>query len=159
MFSLIQFVPVSGDNVLLNGEDLIYPLEEFDTNIEFEGDDLAKMQDVGQWPNYKYPRKRIWTATGHILSDSTSQYWDRRKALLGPIVGSGRITPYGARQHGELHIQVDGDPNTYFSAVVLDDYEAPIAALYPTVTAFTFTWHAFDPFVRSVSDSNVILDI
>jgi hypothetical protein len=93
---------------------------------------------------------------GHILGDSTSDYWTNRKELLGVVIPDPTYL-HLYRFHSRVDVKIDGDTETYYAYVILKDYEVPLEALYPTVTPFQFQWENVFGYWRKLSNNAAAL--
>jgi hypothetical protein len=116
-----------------------YPVEEFIWHTPTRGESPRNLQSGGGHFHKSYADPMPIEMQGHLLADSTSEYWTRRKALLAVIVPD--IDPV-YRFHSVIQMQLDGDGNVYYANVILKDYDIPLIANYPTVTAFQIQWEA-----------------
>jgi hypothetical protein len=113
-----------------------YPLTEFHWSYTFKGDPITKFQEAGRHPNYRDVDYMMIHMKGDIIGNDYTDYWDKRFALMSTIVPhpSNRV-----RSHGRIYITPVGLGGAdYYADVILDNYEAPMEALYPTVTSYSF---------------------
>lgn len=131
---------------------LKYPVRHFTWSQPTRGDDLPKMQAAGQHDRYRNIDKMLIVMEGDILGTTTTDYWTNRKALMNVAIPKpGQIFRYG----GTLEIKLDGDSETYWCNVDLEDYDVPTEALYPTRTPFQFQWTNPYGYWRKLSDFSV----
>lgn len=126
-----------------------YPLHDFTWHGEMVGDNLRRMDGPGLHANYKYVQDMPINMEGAILADSTSAYWTARKNLLNIVIPDFTQT---LPIHGSIRMQIDGDSEIYFTRVMLEDWDVPLAALYPTVTQFQFQWTSIDGYWLKLSN-------
>lgn len=151
MLTAVTLVSAGGSTLAVN--DLTYPLQHFTWNPVMIGAEQAKMEAAGSYNNWKRVQKMAIEMEGHIVSDTATGYWTARKALLAIITPT---EPQTNRIHGSVRVQVVGDGATYYMEVVLEDYEVPMEALYPTVTPFQFQWSGNFGYWRRMSDNVVV---
>lgn len=131
-----------------------YPVHIFHWDQPTRGDDLPKMMEAGKHDRYSDVDAMPITMEGHFLTDTTTQYWDKRKALMSILVpDNGHIYRY----HSHVQIKLDGDSETYWANLTLKDYDAPLEANYPTVTPFQFQWENTYGYWRKLSNNAVAL--
>lgn len=135
----------------LTGE-LKYPVNHFEWSQPTRGDDLPKMQEAGQHDRYKDVDAMSIEMAGDILGVDTDGYWVNRKALMDIIIPDpGQIYRY----HSHIQIKLNGDSETYWCNVTLEDYDAPTEAFFPTRTPFQFQWINSFGFWRKLSNNAV----
>lgn len=141
-------------NILLNEltGPLRYPVRVFTWSHSTKGDPLPKLQDSGQHDRYSYIDSMSITMEGDILGLDTDDYWVNRKALLNIVIPKPDQTH---RFHSQIRIRLDGDPATYYANVVLEDYDVPLEAFYPTRTPFIFQWTCPFGYWRNLSTNQV----
>jgi len=131
---------------------LKYPVSEFTWTDPTRGDDLPKMQEAGMHDRYKNIDSMGITMVGDILGSTTTEYWTNRKALLAIVIPKpGSLFRY----HGTIEIKLDGDSETYWCNVDLEDRDTPLEAFYPTVSPFQFQWTNNFGYWRKLSDNTV----
>jgi hypothetical protein len=139
MFNLIRLrAPLGGASLTVNElvSEPLYPIEKFTWDYEMDGDEIPKFESPGQWDNIRVVRKMTLDWEGHIVTKSSTQYWNARKALMNLMVPAA-VVP-AEKTHVRIEMQLVGDGSTYFGDFVVDDYSAPIEAHYPTVTPVLF---------------------
>jgi hypothetical protein len=131
-----------------------YPVEEFIWHNSTRADSPPNLQAQGGHYHHAYLDPMSIEMRGHILSTDTSDYWVKRKALLAAVVplptDSGRYT-------GKISMQIDGDSSTYYANVILKDWDIPLQALYPTVTAFQIQWENPFGYWRTTAGATVLI--
>lgn len=132
-----------------------YPVHRFVWDQPTRGDDLPNMEKPGRHPRYSDVDAMPVTMEGHFLTNNTTEYWQKRKALMAILVPQNY---HGYRYHSRVHIKLDGDSETYWADLTLKDYDAPLEANYPTVTPFQFQWEADYGYWRALSN-NLIAQI
>ena len=131
---------------------LNYPVEVFNWTDPTRGDPIPKMQAAGRHDRYSDIDSMLINMQGHIMGDTTTEYWTMRKALLAIVIPKpGHLFRY----HGTIEIQLDGDAETYWCNVTLEDRDTPTEALYPTVTPFQFQWTNEFGYWRKLSNNAV----
>lgn len=151
MYSMIRIMKADGvTNIVVNEltASPSYPIELFTWTPSMVGDDLAKLAGYGRHYNNKDIESQTITMEGHLLSDSTSQYWTRRKALLDVVLPDAQQTQ---GFHGFVQFSVDGDGAIYSQHVHLESSEIETVALYPTVTPMRFEWSGLDGYWTNLS--------
>jgi hypothetical protein len=139
MFNLIRVrAPLGGGSLTVNElvSEPLYPIEKFTWDYEMAGDEIPKFESPGQWDNIRVVRKMMIEWEGHIVTKSSTQYWNARKALMNLMVPAA-VVP-SEKVHVRIEMQLIGDGSTYYADCVVDDWSAPIEANYPTVTPVLF---------------------
>ena len=131
---------------------LLYPVEEFIWHQPTRGDDLPKMEEAGRHDRYSDIDVMDMSMSGHFLADTTTQYWQIRQALLAVVIPTN---DHLYRYHSHIQVKLDGDSETYWSNVILKDYDAPLQANYPTVTPFQFQWENEYGYWRKLSNNAI----
>jgi hypothetical protein len=131
---------------------LKYPVRRFTWSDPTRGDELPKMQAAGQHDRYKNIDTMLITMEGDILGSTTTEYWTNRKALLAVVLPK---PGQNFRYHGNLQIKLDGDSETYWCNVDLEDRDTPTEAFYPTRTPFQFQWTNPYGYWRKLSNNAV----
>ena len=166
----VQVRPVTGTNVSINAVDgsgnHLYPLHEFEPEINLPDTTLKKMQDVGDWPTFAYPGAMTIVATGEILGlggNDSAQSIDamtKREALINaclpPIDPVNPIT-YTSRKHGTLRVQYDhwsqaGDAD--FHCVLC---RIPLKALSPGRFQYFINFKCFNPCFIGLDGTTILL--
>lgn len=132
---------------------LKYPVRRFEWPQSTRGDDLPKMEEAGSHDRYKRVEPMPIVMEGDFLGIDTDDYWVNRKALLDIIVPDPD-SPY--RYHSHIQIKLDGDSETYWANVDLEDYDAPLEAFYPTRTPFQFQWTNNFGYWRKLSNNAAV---
>lgn len=131
---------------------LKYPVEEFTWSDPTRGEGIPKMQAAGMHDRYKDIDNMLITMRGHILANTTTEYWTYRKALLAVVIPK---PGHNFRYTGTIEIKLDGDSETYWCNVDLEDRDTPTEAFYPTVTPFQFQWVNNFGYWRKLSNNAV----
>lgn len=133
----------------LTGE-LKYPVRKFEWPQATRGNDIPKLAEAGSHDRYKRVEPMQIVMEGDILANDTDAYWEHRKALM-EIVIPDPLSEY--RYHSHIQIKLDGDSETYWANVDLEDYDAPLEALYPTRTPVQFQWVCNFGYWRKLSNN------
>lgn len=131
-----------------------YPVEKFTWDYELDGSEIPKFEAPGQWDNLKPVRSMTLDCEGHIRGTTFTNYWTRRKTLMGMVVPTPTIPTI--KKHVRIEMQVDGDTAIYYGDFVLDDYSCPIEANYPTVTPFLFQWTCNFGYWRNIATNAAV---
>lgn len=129
-----------------------YPVERFIWHQPTRGDDLPVMEGAGKHDRYSDVDALPLEMEGHFLTDTTTQYWEKRKALMAILVPNN---DHVYRYHSHVQIKLDGDSETYWANLTLKDYDAPLEANYPTVTPFHFQWEINFGYWRKLSNNAI----
>jgi hypothetical protein len=124
---------------------LVYPLQKFSWTYEITNSKFGKTNSSGCWKT----RSRVQTMTielnGEILSDSTSQFWTRRKALMAKAIPPPTDAAYPEYDHTRFIATFDGDGTTYYAdGILISNIGALEATGAPTVQAFQLTYECRD---------------
>lgn len=155
MISLIRIYDAGLVNSIIVNEltgTLKYPVRTFDWAQPTRGDDLPKLEEAGMHDSYKDVDNMPIVMEGDILADDTDSYWVNRKALMSIVIPTN---DHIYRYHSHIQIKLDGDNETYWCNVNLEDYDAPLEAFYPTRTPFQFNWINNFGYWRKLSDSSI----
>lgn len=155
MLSLIRIYKAGlGSDIVVNELTgvLKYPVRRFEWTQPTRGDDLPKLATAGMHDRYKDVEAMAIEMEGDILGNETDDYWVNRKALLAVVIPTN---DHIYRYHGHLQIKLDGDGETYWCNVDLDEYDAPLEAFYPTRTPFLFQWTNNFGYWRKLSDNSI----
>ena len=135
-----------------------YPAQDFDMKVYQSNDAVKKTQYPGRWPTFSYAEYREIHVAGEILGDSASDFNTKSRALRGIITPPMRVFAT-ARRHGELRMTFFGDAVTYRAYVIVDSFETPQEALYPSVGSYAITWIAFEPYLQNISTGAYVRDL
>lgn len=155
MYSLIRIYKAGlGSSIVVNEltGTLKYPVRRFEWNQPTRGSDLPKMEEAGMHDRYKDIDRMPILMEGDILGLDTDDYWINRKALLAVVIPTN---DHIYRYHGHIQIKLDGDSETYWCNVDLEDYDAPTEAFYPTRTPFQFQWVNNFGYWRRLSNNSI----
>ena len=156
MFDLIQIYKADLSSSLVINEltgTLKYPVRRFIWGQPTRGDDLPKLQQAGQHDRYKNVDAMPVMMEGDLLGADTDAYWVNRKALLEIVVPDETQT---LRYHSQIRIKLNGDSETYWCNVTLEDYDAPLEAFFPTRTPFIFQWKNPYGYWRKLSNNAAV---
>ena len=131
-----------------------FPIHDFTWSQPTRGDALPKMESPGQHDRYSDIDAMALNMEGDIVGSTTTEYWTNRKELLACVVPAKE---HVYRYHSHIQIKIDGDSETYWCNVTLEEWEAPMRALYPTVTEFQFQWSNPYGYWRKLSDNSVAI--
>lgn len=149
MITSIVYLPVVGLSVTLN--DLVYPLNVFEVETNYDTRSFKKASAPGEWPVYSYPGAMTVHAEGAIIGSTSSDYVTKRMTLLDAIIPP--IQTLTTRKHGVLRIQMDGWTETADADVIVTAQQAPLRALNPSISEFMVTWKSFLPYFVGTSTS------
>lgn len=158
MLSMVKIwnAPLTSSCLLNELNPVRFPVEKFTWTQPTKGDPLPKMEEAGQHPRFSDVDVMSIDMEGHILGNSTSDYWTNRKELIGVVIPDPTYL-HQYRYHSRLDVKIDGDNETYYAYVILKEYEIPLEALYPTVTPFQFQWENVVGYWRKLSNNAVAL--
>jgi hypothetical protein len=152
MYDLIKIVAEDGvTQITINEltEPCYYPVEVFTWTPSFVGEQRPRLKGPGRHGSFRDIETQEIQLEGHIKTDTTDDYWAKRKALLNVAVPDPlQIVPW----HGYLMFQVNGDTETYYQKVQLEHCEIPTEALYPTVTPMRFEWSGLEGYWLKLSN-------
>lgn len=150
MYDFIKIVAANGVDQIFVNDDEFYPVEVFTWTPSMVGDDRAKLAGYGRHWNYKDIETQSIRMEGHIKANTTELYWTARDALLNIVIPDPiQLAPF----HGYVMFKRNGDSETYYQRVHLEDSEVPTEALYPTVTPFEFEWSGIDGYWLRLSNN------
>jgi hypothetical protein len=166
----VQIRPVSGSNLDINTTDgsgnHLYPLHEFEPEIDLDDTTLKKMQDAGVWAAFSYPGAMTIIASGEILglgANDSAQSIDamtKRDALINaclPPIDPVNPVTYTARKHGTLRVRYDhwsqaGDVD--FHCILV---RAPLKALSPGRCPYFINFRCFNPCFIGLDGITILL--
>ena len=156
MYDLIRLVADDGVNYIDVNEQTdpcYYPVERFTWTPSMVGDEQPKLAGAGRHWNFRDIEIMDIVMEGHIKADSTTQYWQKRDALLNIVQPDAKqLAPF----HGYVMFKRNGDSETYYQHVHLEHYEIPTEALYPTVTPMRFEWSGLDGYWLKLSNNQPV---
>jgi hypothetical protein len=151
----VQIRPVSGSNLDINTTDgsgnHLFPLHEFEPEIDLPDVEFKRMQATGVWPVFAYPGAMTIIATGEVLgiggSDSarSSDAMTKRASLMDaclPPVDSVLT----ARKHGTLRVQYDHWAETADADFQCILCKIPIKAQSPARMQYFINFKCFTPY-------------
>jgi hypothetical protein len=145
IFNTITYYDNDGNSIAIG--DTVYPAQDFSMKVYQVNSPVKKTQSPGRFPSFSYPEFREINIAGEILGDSASDYNTKVRALKA-VVNPARRTFATARRHGTLIMTFFGDATIYGAYVIVDQFETPKEALYPSVGPYTITWIAFEPYLQ-----------
>jgi len=148
MLDLVRIYKADGITYIDVNDDINYPVEVFKWDPEMVGDDLGRLQGPGRFPNFKEIEAMGIEMEGKIKATTPELYWTARKALLNIVVPDAEQT---LGWHGYVGFKAADTTELYLQAVHLVHYDAPLEALYPTVTPFRFEWEGLDGYWHAQS--------
>lgn len=166
----VQIRPASGTPVSINAVDgsgnHLYPLHEFEPEIDLADTSLKKMQDAGNWAAFSYPGAMTIIMTGEILglgANDSAQSVDamtKREALINACLPPiNPVTPvvYTSRIHGTLRVQYDhwgqtGDAD--FHCILC---RVPLKALSPGRFQYFINLKCFNPCFIGLDGTTILL--
>jgi hypothetical protein len=117
---------------------LTYPLQKFSWEYPIVGDDVMRPFASGQYDTRKSVGSMTIDCEGTIVTNSTTDYWTARKALVAKVLPLADQISYN---HSTLKLKVDGDTQEYIAEIVLSSYSIPLASTgAPTISEFQFSW-------------------
>lgn len=147
---------VDGFSAQLELDDLNYPLQKFDWSYQMEGAEIGKMQAPGRHNWRKDVRYLPIDLEGEILANTTTEFWDKRKALMQKVIPAfDNIEPNPVK----FRLQVDGDSNFYYAFCVQETNVGALEATgAPTVQEFQLGFSCrFGYWRREIDDSPAII--
>jgi hypothetical protein len=112
------------------------------------------MEEPGQHPRFSDVEVMSINMEGHILGNSTTDYWVNRKELLAVVIPNPAYL-HLYRYHHRLDIKIDGDSETYYSYVILKEHEEPMSTDGYSVSPFQFQWENVFGYWRKLSNNAV----
>lgn len=130
-----------------------YPVEEFDPDVVMSARSMKKVQRPGQHPTRQFPEHRLYIIAGHILGTDYDDYWALRQSLIEFLLVPEDFTGY---HHMQFQWRPEDATSWWYSDVVVEDYDIPITAYYPSVGPFRIELRAFDPYVRDLGSNSIV---
>ena len=123
-----------------------YPCQKLAWEYPIVGDTINRPFSSGRHNTRRSVNMMTIDVEGEIVTNSTSDYWNARKALVSTVLPEPVQTP-SVYRHSIIYMQIDGDTNWYSAEVQLSSYSIPLATTgAPTVSPFMFSWecnHAY----------------
>lgn len=118
-------------------------LKTFEIDGESRMTDRPKMQEAGSFRSYNYPARQMYHLAGDLIGDTSEEYISRRLNFLSVThPPDGGLQKF--RYWGTLYIKYYGQ-NVFFNQVTVDGYPDIPMGSNPTVSPYTITMVAFDP--------------
>jgi hypothetical protein len=157
MITTMNFVPVTGSTIVLNTDPPGYPIHEYDPSIQDRVDTSRnKSQKQGVWPTFPYEGGMEIRIAGDIYGTSSSDYNDRRQALVNAFRRSGGPT---VRKHGTFVVRYDGETEDWVTDVVVTGFSAPRDADSWARSPFSVVLFSWTPyFIGGTTPSNIYYD-
>ena len=146
----------NNDGISISFGSVDYPLTSFSMPTITKNEPVDKVQFPGRWPTYAYPEYREFHLGGDILGDDNIDYNTLLRAMKLAIQPPYRT--YTARRHGKLDFVFYGDAVHYYSYVILNDFDSPKEANYPSVGVYTCTFSSFEPYLINATTGAFALD-
>jgi hypothetical protein len=131
------------------------PLKTFETDQELRQTDRPKMQEGGSWRSYNYIGPQIIHLSGDLIGDTVEEYIDRRLdflQVLAPPVGRQKL-----RYWGTLYLKYYGQ-SIFHNAVTMEGYPDLDIGINPTVSPYTVSFRAFNPYwTKSAGGAQVLI--
>lgn len=135
-----------------------FPILDFTWTQPTKGDPLPKMEMPGQHDRRTQVDVMSLNMEGHIVGNSTDQYWTHRKELLKVVIPDYEDSQV-YRYTSHIQVKFDGDSETYYANVILKDHEEPMSTSGPgwSVTPFQFQWECAFGYWRKLSNNEAAL--
>lgn len=164
----VEIRPVVGSPLLINTVDgsgnHLFPLHEFEPEIDLPEETREKMQQTGVWPSFAYPGAMTIIATGDVLglgstdalrsTDAMTKRQTLKDACLPPL--DPTIT-YTSRKHGVLRARYDHwteDGDVDFHCILC---RIPLKALSPARMPYFINFKCFTPYYVGVSTQAILI--
>lgn len=124
----------------------VTPLHDFTIDGETRITDRPKMQQHGSFRSFNYLGFQSLHLAGDLIGDTSEEYITRRLdfySTLCPDYDNGR--PQKERRWGTLFIKYYGQ-EVMQNDVTIDGYPTAEMGSNPTVSPYTVTFRAFDPY-------------
>jgi hypothetical protein len=148
IFNTLTYYDNAGNSIAIGNT--TYPAQDFDMKVYQSNSPAKKTQYPGRWPSFSYAEYREIHVAGEILGDDASDFNTKSRALRG-VVTPPRQVFATARRHGTLYMTFFGDAVVYGAYVIVDTFETPQEALFPSVGSYMITWIAFEPYLQVAS--------
>jgi hypothetical protein len=156
IFNTITYTDNDSNSIAVG--DTVYPAQDFSMKVYQANDAVKKLQSPGRFPSFSYAEYREINIAGEILGDSAADYNTKARALRA-VIQPARRTFVTARRHGTLLMTFFGDATQYRTYVIVDQFETPKEALYPSVGPYTITWIAFEPYLWNMTTGAYVRDL
>ena len=160
MLTKVEIRPQVGSPVEINT--LVYPLQEYDPELDLPTTSLKKMGQSGHWPTFSYPGTMTVILAGEIYGSGATNAliaedtMAKRRALQDACLPPLDQT-LTTRRHGTLRVRyddMDEDADSDFHCVVC---KIGLVAGQPGKAAYLINLHCFDPYFVGVTSSDIYI--
>jgi len=117
-----------------------YPCQKLEWSYPIVGDTVPRPFSAGRYDTRRSVDVMTIDVEGEIVTNTTTEYWNARKALVAVVLPAKAQIP-SINRHSAIKMQLDGDSEIYWAEVQLTSYSIPLAASgSPTVSPFMFSW-------------------
>ena len=158
----VELRPVVGSAVTINTVDgsgnHLYPLHNYDPEIDLPENEYKKMQATGIWPSFAYPGAMTVIMDGEVLgigaTDAllSTDMMTKRRALQNACLPPLDVT-LTSRKHGVLRIRYDDmseDADADYHCILC---KIPLAARSPGKAPYFINFKCFTPYFVGVGTS------
>lgn len=129
-----------------------FTVSTLEAHYDMDGEEIAKFQGSGQWPNYEYVRRQLIHQEGKIIGADPADYnWQRRYLMLAALTDQGI---QNTQFHATLYATYAGHPEVY-AQVVLVDNDMPWDAKEYRSSDYMLQWRNDYGYWRLSSDNSV----
>lgn len=156
MLGQVIFQNLASVSVVLNGDNAIYPILRFQSDIVQAVDERPKSAQDGLWPVRNYDRQMDITIEGAILADDSADYTTKRQTLVNCI----RYKPVGARltRDGVLKVDFYDNPEFVVADVTLMSFSAPRSGASPNYSDYRLVFRSVLPWYIGEESGNPYYD-
>jgi hypothetical protein len=126
---------------------VIAPLRRFEPAAAFTTNvDRKKMQQHGVNPAFGSRGGMNIVLEGDLFGTDSSDYVTKKLAMTAALFGGTDPNKYTNRSNGRLTVNLSGQSEDWYVDVVIMDFSAPVAAVYPALTSYLLTLFGWLPY-------------